>query len=152
MSEQKPQQGSFSLEDVLRIVKESTVAMAQEMKKPTPEQQAKIDEEKERQKKRVEASIAEANREKQRRDMEQMSCSHMKPHPYQGKTRIVAPLHGDGLHHPLCLFCRKEFKPFAPSNETIPIGMSLDDFNGITPQIIEHWGNRYEKEHAAVAR
>jgi hypothetical protein len=124
---------------------------AAELKKPSAEEQAKIDADKANLLRRQEESIKQAKREKDQRDREQAMCSHMKPHPYTGKTRIVAPLHNDGLHHPRCLFCHKEFKPFAPSPETIPVGMSLDDFNGVSSQIIEHWGNEYEKKQKLLA-
>ena len=122
---------------------------AAELKKPSVEEQAKLDEKKANDLRRAQESIKQATREKENRDREQAMCSHMKPHPYTGKTRIVAPLHNDGLHHPRCLFCHKEFKPFAPSPETIPVGMSLDDFNGVNAQIIEFWGNQYEKKQNA---
>jgi hypothetical protein len=124
---------------------------AAELKKPSEEQQKKLEEEKANLIRRQQASMAQAKREEEQKARDQASCSHMKPHPYTGKTRIVAPLHNDGLHHPRCLFCHKEFKPFAPSPETIPVGMSLDDFNGVTSPIIERWGNEYEKKQKLIA-
>lgn len=141
------QQNNFSPAQMLELM----AKFAAELKKPTPEEQAKIDADKANKQRILEASIAEAQRDEQKKQHDQLMCSHMKPHPYVGKTRIVAPLHGDGLHHPKCLFCHKEFKPFAPGPDTIQIGMSLDDYNGVNPQIIEHWGNKYEESQKAKA-
>lgn len=142
MSQVEQNNNNVTPAQMLELMKQ----FAAELKKPSVEEQTKLDEEKARKAARTQQSIENAKREARQREIEQAVCSHMKPHPYQGKTRIVAPLHNDGLHHPRCLFCHKEFKPFAPSPETIPIGMSMDDLNGVNPQIIEHWGNQYEKK------
>lgn len=141
-----PEQQNVSPAQMLEMMKE----FAKELRKPTELEQQKLDEEKARKEALVKASVERATREQRMKDADQSACSHMKPHPYSGKTRIVAPLHSDGLHHPICLFCRKEFKPFAPGADTIQMGMSLDDYQGVTPQIIEHWGSRFEKEHAVT--
>lgn len=134
-------QQNINMPQMLELMKQ----FAAELKKPSAEEQAKIDAEKANLLRRQQASIANSQREKQQRDVEQSMCSHMKSGVYSGQTRIVAPLHNDGLHHPLCLGCNKEFKPFAPSPETIPLGMSLGDYRGITPEIINHWGAQHEK-------
>lgn len=122
---------------------------AAELKKPSADEQAEIDAKKARAETRVKASIENAKREQRQKELDQAACSHTKPYPYQGQIRVVAPLHNDGLHHPHCLFCHKEFKPFAPAPETIPLGMTLGDLNGVTPQHLEAWGNQYEKQQQA---
>lgn len=132
-------QPMFTANDLLNAVK----VMAQEMKKPSEEEQAKKDADRNRLLQNQQASIAEAKNSQLQKQANESACSHMKPHPYQGKTRIVAPFHSDGLFHPICLNCQKEFPPFPAGNQTIPVGASFDDYQGVTPQLIESWGKRH---------
>ncbi len=133
---------AFTAKDMLDFAK----TFAAELKKPSEEDQAKKDAERNRLLENQQNSIAEAKSAERQKQANEAACSHMKPHPYQGKTRIVAPLHSDGLHHPICLNCRKEFPPFPSGNTTIPPGMTLSDYDGqITPAIIEMWGKRHQE-------
>lgn len=132
-------QPMFTATDLLNAVK----VMAQEMKKPSDEDQQKKDEDKARLMQNQQNSIAEAKAHDQQKKANEDACSHMKGHPYQGKTRIVAPFHSDGLFHPICQQCHKEFKPFPAGNQTIPVGASFDDYAGVTPKLIESWGERH---------
>lgn len=141
--EQQNQQNQAGMTpaQVLELVKE----FAKELKKPTEEEQAKRDEQKARFEANRRQALDEANKEEQRKATEQAICSHMKGHPYVGKTYIAAPLHNDGLHHAFCFHCDKVFGVFAPSPETIPLGMTISDFSGLTPEIVQLWCDRYAK-------
>jgi hypothetical protein len=139
MAEQGNTQQTFTAKDMMDFA----ANLARELKKPSDEEQAKKDADHKRLLANQQNSISEAAATTRQKEAGWASCSHMKPHPYQGKTRIVAPFHSDGLFHPICLNCQKEFAPFPAGNQTIPVGASFDDYQGVTPQLIESWGKRH---------
>lgn len=139
-------QPTFTMKDVIEVVK----TMAEEMKKPSAEEQAKIDAERGRMLSNQQSSIASAQQRQAMTDAQQNGCGHMKGPKYEGQTTVAAPLHSDGLHHPICLRCNKQFPPFAPGNNTLPPGSSLSDYTGVTPQLLIAWGNRYAAEQEQI--
>ena len=133
---------NLTADQLAEVIKTSMVSTIQELKKPDPETAAKMEEDRQRKLENQRRSIADARAQEEAANARQSMCSHMKPHPYVGRTRIVAPLHSDGFHHPLCLNCNKQFGKFRPGPTTIQMGMSLDDYSGVTAEIIEMWCNR----------
>lgn len=133
------QKVTMTPEQLKDIIQGSMVAAIQELKKPDPEEVEAKEVERKRRIDVQQQSVKRAEMEIAMREAREASCNHMKPHPYQNKTRIVAPLHSDGMHRPICLNCQKEFKPFPPGNNTIPVGSSLSDFDNVTPEVIERW-------------
>jgi hypothetical protein len=143
--EPQKQEQNVSPAQMLELIKE----FAKELKKPDAETQAELDAKKARLEANRKQAIAEAEQETRRKEVEQAVCSHMKGHPYVGKSYISAMLHNDGLHHAFCFHCGKQFGVFAPGQDTIPMGMTISDFSGITPEIIKLWCDRYAKAKAS---
>lgn len=137
---------AFTAKDMLEFAK----TFAEELKKPSAEEQAKIDAERGRMLSNQQSSILAAQQRQAMTDAQQNACGHMKGPKYEGQTTVAAPLHSDGLHHPICLRCNKQFPPFAPGNNTIPPGSSLSDYTGVTPQLLMAWGNRYAAEQEQI--
>lgn len=129
---------------------EAFKAAVQELKRPDPETELRLAEEKARKIENQKASAREQEQIKQMEESQQQFCSHMKGAPYTGQHRIVGQVHSDGLFHPMCFACRKVFQPFPPGPDTIPGNETLgsDTMKFISPKMIEQFGKRYAEQQA----
>lgn len=94
---------SFTVEDVKEIVRAA--------REPSEEEKAKQKKEKELQDRRRKEAIILAKEEEEAVRKRQANCSHLKE---SGKTAVMGQVHSDGLYHPLCIKCQKEFTPVEP--------------------------------------
>jgi hypothetical protein len=109
-----------------RDFQELLKTLIHEMKKPSPEEEAKLVEEKLRRERRTQQAISIAKAEEEQRTRAQMACQHRKEN---GKSAVGGQLHSDGLIHPLCLRCLAEFKPIKPSPEMLTGGVNLQEWS-----------------------
>lgn len=111
-----------NVEKIVEVMGKEFMAAIQEMKKPTTEEQEKIDEDKKRReqqnKQRVELAKAEVGKKKIRMER----CPHLKQ---DGRTTIGGQIIQDGLVHPICVRCQSEFAPFKPTPEMMMGGVNL---------------------------
>lgn len=108
MKEEKEKEGravsNFSKDDVIDIVRA--------VKEPTEEEKQKRQKEEELRDRRRKEAILLAKEEEEAIKRRQANCSHTKEN---GKPSIAGQVHSDGLVHPICLRCQKEFKPHPPA-------------------------------------
>jgi hypothetical protein len=82
--------------------------LIKEIKKPSAEEAERIEKEKalklRAQREKVEQARIEMAEKKRRED----SCPHRKPN---GETTVMGQRHSDGMVHPICFRCQKEFPP-----------------------------------------
>lgn len=57
---------------------------------------------------------AEVERARQEKEWHQNNCTHTHDN---GKTAKCGQIHNDGLYHPICVKCLKEFTPIRPYKE-----------------------------------
>ena len=98
-------------------LKEIMVALVQELKRPSKEEQAKLDEEKDRLAQRRAAMIEEGKRQDLAVARTQASCNHTKPN---GESLVhKGQIYSDGLMRPMCLRCMKQFAPMRAPQELV---------------------------------
>lgn len=107
---------SLSKDDLQDLI----INVVREARKPTPEEQKKLDEEKALAQKRREEMVELAKAEEEGRRNLQDRCPHKKQN---GESRIVGQIHSDGFIHPLCQWCQKEFPPVKPASEMLAQGI-----------------------------
>ncbi len=95
-------------------LKDMMIAFAQELRKPTPEQEEEARQRKailERAKRdKLELVRIEIEAKKQREE----GCAHKKQN---GESTVMGQKHSDGKVHPICIRCQKEFEPFKLRSE-----------------------------------
>lgn len=103
---------TLSKDDLIEALR----TLGQELRKGTPEEEAKrIDEAKrlrEAQLQMAQTLVEQAELIKANQD----NCRHTMP---RGENAVFGQVHGDGMFHPLCVVCMKEFPPRKPSREQI---------------------------------
>lgn len=97
-------------------IRELLVSVVAEMKKPTAQEQEKLDKETEQKRRDQIARVEVGRAEEQRRKSEQARCSHLRP---DGKPRTGGQLHSDGKVHIFCLGCQKEVNVYTPGGYEI---------------------------------
>ena len=84
------------------------VALVQEMRKPTPDEQRKIDEEASRRANNARAAAQAAHAQESQEKRMQESCPHSLPN---GKTSFRAQVNSDGCYRAFCPRCRFISRP-----------------------------------------
>jgi hypothetical protein len=158
MSEQ-----TLTMKDVLEIIRlqseENRKAMldfAVELKKPTAEQQKKIDEDKARLEKQRQERVYEAKIEEESRTSAQSRCAHVKK---DGKPAWGGGVNGDGYVRPMCTQCFKIMPEIKAPMEWIQSGVNFQDkelFPILTEEMLVKWhhafgGPKPIKKRTAVA-
>ena len=122
--DQKPK---FSLEPesqsaspVVSLTMDQIREIVSEFRKPDPETAEKAAAERARVKERQEQMLRVATEEIEGKNRLQEMCDHKKEN---GRPAIGGQIHSDGLVHPLCLHCFKEFPPYKPGQEMIAGGI-----------------------------
>ncbi len=121
------------LETTAQNNREALLEAIKELKKPTPEQQEQIDQQKMIRERKKQLMILLAKAEEKGKRVRRERCSHTKPN---GKVAIGGQIHADGLVHPLCVKCQTEFQPFKPTAEMMRSGVSLMN-RGLRPDFFK---------------
>jgi hypothetical protein len=120
MSEERKAQAaalmSFSFEQLKELVEGAVMAA----RKPTPEEEEKLEQEKKRRAALQEEMIKVAKAAEEGRDRLQRVCPHRKQN---GDSRVVGQIHSDGLIHPICQWCQKQFQPYPPTKDMLAQGV-----------------------------
>lgn len=130
----------------------AVVAGMEAYKKPDEDTAKKQAEDKARMLKNQQQSIAEQMSIKQQITDYQSACQHQKGGVYAGQHTMTGIIHGDGLFHPVCFRCSKEFPPFPPGPKTIPPSETVgsDNMKYLNPRTVEKWGKEYQESLKAV--
>lgn len=107
---QQPQAITMTKDDLVEALR----TLGQELRKGTPEEEAKRADELLR-RRNAQLQMAETLVEQARLiKANQDNCRHTMP---RGENAVFGQVHGDGMYHPLCVVCMKEFPPQKPSRE-----------------------------------
>lgn len=104
-------QGVVMTPEQLQTILEAIVKAAKE---PSAEEKEKREKEEAMRKRALEENMKIVKEEMELRRRTQELCGHKKEN---GKSCVGGQIHSDGLIHPLCLRCGKEFTPVKPSGE-----------------------------------
>lgn len=104
---------TFTAAELSKLITEAIAAGVREFKKPTPEEQVKLDADRLRKQREQQARVDVGKAEEQRRTSEQERCNHRRQ---DGSPRINGQLHSDGKVHLFCLFCCKEVRVYTPDS------------------------------------
>lgn len=85
-----------------------------ELRKPSPEEQEKIDKEKAFKKRAMEQRVEIARQEMAAKAERENRCNHKKE---KGESAVFGQKHSDGMVHPICVRCQKQFEPYKPRAE-----------------------------------
>lgn len=130
-----PQMAAF-LREMQRGNLENTIALAQELKKPDAETQAKLDEEKRRRVANA-LQLAQQTREGEIELAErQKSCAHSKAN---GKTAFVGQINSDNCYQLWCPYCHYTSPRIKAQPWQITEGLNLQKMSGITIAMLEKW-------------
>lgn len=154
MAQQNQEQNlSISREDLQAAITAAVVTAVQEMKKPSEEEAQAAAEKKARLLANQKASADEQMERKRQEDANQLACGHMKAPPYSDQHTLNGQIHGDGLFHPICRHCGKEFDPFPPGKDTLPFDATLgaDEWKRLNPKMIAGFGKRFKEQQLVTA-
>ncbi len=117
-----PLQGSnvsLSQGQLLELVR----AMGEEMRKPTPEQQVKMDEDARRRVKENESRIAVGKAAQAERENRSRGCNHRMDEGRSEKYSIGQQLCSDGMVHVFCVRCSSDIKTFKPTPDQMSVSV-----------------------------
>lgn len=124
------------------ISTEQLLSFARELRKPSDDEQAKIDDLKARKQAKRDAFIAERKDWERQAKQKYIWCidgsRHFKSHPYENQHTIRGQVNNDGLMHSICIKCQTEFPPFKPPQQVLS-GAELGDIGNLTTDMIEQW-------------
>ena len=111
---------SLTQEQLLAVIR----AMGEEMRKPTPEQQAKLDEDARRRQRENEARISVGKAAAQERERRTHGCNHRMDNGYSEKYAIGQQLCSDGMIHVFCVRCCNEIRTFKPTADQLSVSVA----------------------------
>jgi hypothetical protein len=91
-------------------------------KEPDELTKQKIEEEKANRERRARQAVELAKLEEEQQQKRWAACSHTKP---DGRRAIGGQVHSDGLIHPICLICNKQFTPVSPTPDQLVQGVQF---------------------------
>ncbi len=100
---------------------EQVLAMIRELKAPDPEEAEKKADQKKREAEARKQMLEVAQVEEQQKALRESNCDHKKQN---GRTAIFGQAHSDGMYHPVCLHCFKEFTPVPLTRDQMQMGVS----------------------------
>jgi hypothetical protein len=103
------------------LTMDQLMAFATEMRKPDPEVVAERQATKDRLIQMRKQNAEAARIEIEQKNRRQNSCSHTMP---RGERAVFGQSHSDGLFHPICVVCQKEFPPVKLQGEHMQMGVS----------------------------
>ena len=95
-------------------LKDMMIAFAQEIRRPTPEQEEETQKKKELLARTKADKLELVRIEMESKAQREASCAHLKQN---GQSTIMGQKHSDGKIHPICLRCQKEFPPYRARTE-----------------------------------
>jgi cobalamin biosynthesis Mg chelatase CobN len=113
---------SAEMQALLLQMQAQTIAAMMEMKKPSAEEQEKIDAQKSRDRERHRATVRAGQAAEAQQAAVQASCSHSKPN---GKTSFTGQVNSDNCYRLFCPICRYISKPIHATPEQIANGLNL---------------------------
>ena len=119
------------------IVTQTNAALVEavrELRKPSLEEQVKIDKERELEQRRMKESVELARVEEEGRTRRQGSCPHRKEN---NEHTLRGQIHADGMVHLFCLRCQLPFKPFAPTPEMQRGGVNFGNYRLEPAQLVQ---------------
>jgi hypothetical protein len=120
---------------MIPAITESVRASIQEFKKPSPEEQAKLDAEINRIKDARVRSAEQGKLIAAQEAMNQRNCQHLKPN---GKHTFRGQVHSDGWAEIKCIRCLVTFR-VRPLPEHVAQGLQLENVQGLTIQHLKAW-------------
>lgn len=103
------------------ITTEQLIQFAEALKKPSLEEQARMDADRERQIQNRKQNAEAARVEIEQKALHQSRCNHKME---RGENAVFGQAHSDGMFHPICVRCLKEFPPVKLSAEQMMMGVS----------------------------
>lgn len=94
-----------------------------ELRKPTPEEAAKIEDDKLRKARARAERIAMIEAEAEGIRLHQQNCGARNHTKDNGRTAIGGQIHNDGLYHPFCQRCNLWFTPVKPTADMLSGGV-----------------------------
>jgi hypothetical protein len=144
------QNNSLSLKDVLALLESQNRASDErmmkaiaEIKKPSPEEQEKLDKERARTIKRSQERVAEAKAMEEGQIQAQRLCHHIKR---DGSPAWGGQVNSDGNFRPICTQCRLIGPPIKAPKEMYTGGVNLQDkelFPRLTLEMLMAWHHSY---------
>jgi hypothetical protein len=92
----------------------------QEAKRPDAETEERLAAEKMRRERAKAEMVLAVQAEQDNRRRAQQTCQHQKE---RGESAVGGQINSDGLIHPICLRCQKEFSPYSPGMENVAQGL-----------------------------
>lgn len=96
-----------------------------ELRKPTPEEAEKLADAKVRAARARAERIADIEAEAAGKAAGQAACESNGHKKENGRSAIGGQIHNDGLFHPFCIRCFKEFTPTKPHSDMISGGVQM---------------------------
>lgn len=152
-----PQTG-MNMADVFQIIakmseenQKNTLLAIQEMKKPSAEEQVRLDEERARLKQRHESAAKLAMAEEEGKRNRMNSCPHGTYHPgtgaftHQWRAQVHTP-HGEKPYfRPTCTQCGTQLEKILATPEQMQNGVNLDQYKGIDVARLQAWANSQQQ-------
>ena len=117
---------TLSVEQFQELMASMAKTIGEEIRKPTPEEQAKRDEEAALKQRRIGEMMEVARAEEAATEQRQKSCNHTKPN---GQPCVSGQTFSDGVTREFCLRCQKLMREYKMGNEVLAQG-----FGNVTEQ------------------
>lgn len=131
--------------DTMQLLMQMTAmmgkTMAEELRKPSPEEEKKLKAELERVKNQRIRAAEDGRAIAARVHAEQAACGHVKPnneHTWRGQV------HADGWAEIRCQRCQKSYH-VRPTAEMVSAGLNLHEIKGLTEAHLKAWADNSEK-------
>jgi hypothetical protein len=131
--------------DTLQLLMQMTAVMAKtmavELRKPTEEEQKKLDAEMQRIKNQRIQAAAQGKAIADQIRAEQSACGHVKPN---GEHTFRGQVHSNGWAEIRCQRCQKAYR-VRPTTEMMASGLNLSDIKGLTEAHLLSWSQNSPK-------
>lgn len=154
------QNQGFSMEQVMQLIaqnnqqnQQAMMEAIKELKKPSEEDQRKLDEEKQRRMLRAENAVKQAKIAEQQKENIRKGCAHGTYHPgtgaftHQWRAQIHSP-HGEKPYFvPRCTQCGTTINGrIYATAEQLQNGVNLDQYKGIDYERLQKWADESMKQ------
>jgi hypothetical protein len=153
------QNNNLSLKDVLTLIEtinkasdERMMKAIAEIKKPSVEEQEKLDKEKARTIKKHQERVTEAKAEEEGRLAAQRACGMRNHTKRDGSPAWGGQINSDGQFRPICTQCRLVGPPIKAPREMYTSGVNLQDkeiFPRLTLEMLMAWHHSYGSHKAS---
>ena len=114
---------SLSFEQMKDLMSTMARTMGEEMRKPTVEEQAKLDETARRRAKENEARLQVGKAAQEEREARGRFCNHRMDNGRSEKYSIGQQICSDGMIHVFCVRCCNDIKTFKPSPDQVSVSV-----------------------------